>query len=129
MERYGKQPIIDQHPGFPYDSARFDQKLAAGDAKVKEAMFLGTEWVKEIHVFHDWDDLKFLRDTWEGPLVVKGILRPQVRFRTLFLFPMFRKPLSDIFVQDAEKALTYGVDGIIVSNHGKCSMRLWGSAN
>jgi isopentenyl diphosphate isomerase/L-lactate dehydrogenase-like FMN-dependent dehydrogenase len=23
------------------------------------------------------------------------------------------------FVQDAEKALTYGVDGIIVSNHGK----------
>ena len=27
--------------------------------------------------------------------------------------------MSDILVQDAEKALTYGVDGIVVSNHGK----------
>jgi len=96
MARYGKQLVTDHHPEFPYNPLKFDQKIAAGDAKLKEESFLATEWIKETHVFHDWEDLKFLRDTWEGPLVVKGILNPH----------------------DAEKALTYGVDGIIVSNHG-----------
>jgi len=96
MARYGKQPVTNQHPEFPYDPAEFDMKAAAGDAKVQEKMFLGMEWIKETHVFHDWEDLKFLRDNWEGPLVVKGISSPH----------------------DAEKALTYGVDGIVVSNHG-----------
>lgn len=95
MARYGKQPVTD-HPEFPYDAAKFDRDLAAGDAKVKEDMFLGTEWIKEVHTYHDWDNLKFLRDNWEGPLVVKGILN----------------------AHDAEKALLYGVDGIIISNHG-----------
>ena len=89
MARCGKQPITDQHPEFPYDPAKYDQKLAAGDAKAKEAASLGMQWIKEVHVFHDWEDLKFLRDTWEGPLVVKGILNPQVRF-VPFLFPEFQ---------------------------------------
>lgn len=88
MARYGKQPVTDHHPEFPYDPFKLDQKIAAGDAKLKEQSFLGTEWIKETHVFHDWEDLKFLRDTWEGPLVVKGILNPQVRI-VPFLFPAF----------------------------------------
>ncbi|KAF8817057.1 oxidoreductase [Phlegmacium glaucopus] len=96
MARYGKQPVTDYHPEFPYDSAKCDKKLVAGDAKLQEDSFLGTEWIKETHTYHNWDDLKFLRDNWEGPLVLKGILS----------------------IQDAEKALTYGVDGIIISNHG-----------
>lgn len=87
MARYGKQPITKQYPEFPYDPAKFDQKLAVGDAKANEAMFLGTEWIKAVHEYHDWEDLNFLRDTWEGPLVVKGILNPQVRF-VPFLFPV-----------------------------------------
>jgi lactate 2-monooxygenase len=114
MSRYGKQPVTD-HPEFPYDPAKFDRKVAAGDAKVKEAMVLGMEWIREVHVFHDWEDLKFLRDIWEGPLVVKGILSTHVRFVTSICFNF----LIHIFVQDAEKALSYGVDGIVVSNHGK----------
>ena len=117
MARYGKQPVTDYHPEFPYDPAIFERKVAAGDAKVKEAVFLGPEWIKEVHVYHDWEDLKFLRENWEGPLVVKGISSTYVRF---VLFSLFSIPnLSYIFVQDAEKALTYGVDGIVVSNHGK----------
>ena len=44
----------------------------------------------------NWDDLKALRDVWPNKLVVKGLLHPD----------------------DAEKSLEYGVDGIIVSNHG-----------
>ena len=118
MARYGKQPVTDHHPEFPYDPFKLDQKIAGGDAKLKEQSFLGTEWIKETHVFHDWEDLKFLRDTWDGPLVVKGILNPHVRF---IPFPISVFQISEkhfLFIQDAEKALTYGVDGIIVSNHG-----------
>ncbi len=43
-----------------------------------------------------WDEVKKYRDRWKGTLIVKGILHPQ----------------------DAETAVSLGVDGIIVSNHG-----------
>jgi (S)-mandelate dehydrogenase len=43
-----------------------------------------------------WEYLKWLRDRWQGKLIVKGILR----------------------ADDAEQAVAAGVDGIVVSNHG-----------
>ncbi len=43
-----------------------------------------------------WDEVARYRERWKRPLVVKGILHPA----------------------DAEKALSLGVDGIVVSNHG-----------
>jgi (S)-mandelate dehydrogenase len=43
-----------------------------------------------------WAHIAWLRDHWKGPIVVKGILHPQ----------------------DAELALSHGVDAITVSNHG-----------
>lgn len=43
-----------------------------------------------------WADLDWIRDAWGGPIVLKGILRPD----------------------DARRALGAGVDGIVVSNHG-----------
>lgn len=43
-----------------------------------------------------WDDLARLRDRWNGPLLVKGILHPE----------------------DAVKCADMGCDGIVVSNHG-----------
>jgi (S)-mandelate dehydrogenase len=43
-----------------------------------------------------WDDVARYRERWKGPLVVKGILHPQ----------------------DAERAVSLGVDGVVVSNHG-----------
>ena len=43
-----------------------------------------------------WDEVARYRERWKRPLVVKGILHPQ----------------------DAEKCVSLGVDGIIVSNHG-----------
>jgi lactate 2-monooxygenase len=122
MARHGKQPVTDHHPEFPYDLAKFEQKAAAGDPEILEKISLVAEWRKEIFVFHDWEHLKFIRDTWEGPLVVKGISSTQVRFVIFFffpLFPVFQFSEFTSFVQDAEKALTYGVDGIVVSNHGK----------
>lgn len=43
-----------------------------------------------------WDDLKFLREHTKLPILLKGIQHPD----------------------DARKAMEYGMDGIIVSNHG-----------
>lgn len=98
MARYGKQPVTDEHPGFPYNPASIDRGIVEGDEKSREAAYFGMEWLKEANsgLYRDWDDLKFLRENWEGPLVLKGIQS----------------------VHDAEKALEYGIDGIIVSNHG-----------
>jgi isopentenyl diphosphate isomerase/L-lactate dehydrogenase-like FMN-dependent dehydrogenase len=75
MARYGKQPITDEHPEFPYMPAKVEQGIMAGDQKYREAAFLGMEWLKEANsgLYRDWNDLKFLRDNWEGPLLLKGI--------------------------------------------------------
>ncbi len=43
-----------------------------------------------------WRDLEWIREFWDGPMVIKGILDPE----------------------DARDAVTFGADGIIVSNHG-----------
>ena len=43
-----------------------------------------------------WDDLKFLREHTKLPILLKGILHPD----------------------DARKAVDYGMDGMIISNHG-----------
>lgn len=43
-----------------------------------------------------WEDIAWMRRTWQGPLVLKGILS----------------------VRDARRALELGADGIVVSNHG-----------
>jgi len=43
-----------------------------------------------------WKDLDFIRESWDGPLIIKGILD----------------------VEDARAAAKLGADGIVVSNHG-----------
>lgn len=97
MARYNREPIHERPP-FPYDTAAMDKAYLAGDEKVKEQVYFGQEWLKECNsgLYRDWEDLKFLRENWEGPLVLKGIQS----------------------VLDAEKAIDAGVDGIVVSNHG-----------
>jgi isopentenyl diphosphate isomerase/L-lactate dehydrogenase-like FMN-dependent dehydrogenase len=44
----------------------------------------------------DWDDLAELRKQWTGPLMLKGVMS----------------------AEDARRAIDYGVEGIVVSNHG-----------
>jgi lactate 2-monooxygenase len=43
-----------------------------------------------------WDDLVWLREQWEGPILLKGVLHPD----------------------DARRACDAGIEGVIVSNHG-----------
>ena len=44
----------------------------------------------------DWNAIAILRDRWPGRLMLKGVLHPE----------------------DAERALSLGADGVVVSNHG-----------
>jgi L-lactate dehydrogenase (cytochrome) len=43
-----------------------------------------------------WQDLDWIRELWDGPIVVKGVMRPE----------------------EAIRAADHGLDGVIVSNHG-----------
>lgn len=43
-----------------------------------------------------WKDLEWIRNFWDGPMVIKGVLD----------------------VKDAKDAVSFGADGIVVSNHG-----------
>jgi lactate 2-monooxygenase len=45
---------------------------------------------------HTWDNLAFIREHWDGPILLKGIQH----------------------VDDARKAADAGMDGVVVSNHG-----------
>lgn len=51
---------------------------------------------REVSGAFTWDEVKRFRDAWPRALVVKGILHPE----------------------DAERAVSLGVDGVQVSNHG-----------
>jgi isopentenyl diphosphate isomerase/L-lactate dehydrogenase-like FMN-dependent dehydrogenase len=44
----------------------------------------------------NWDDLAWFRSLWQGPIAIKGMLTPE----------------------DARRAVSEGIDAIIVSNHG-----------
>ncbi|KAL7279634.1 LOW QUALITY PROTEIN: hypothetical protein ACG7TL_006040 [Trametes sanguinea] len=99
MKRFGLEPVAhDDVPEFPYDPAKFDERIRQGDKKAVELCRLGVEWVRQVAegVYRTWDELAFIRQHWDGPLVLKGVLS----------------------VEDAQLAMNAGVDGIIVSNHG-----------
>ncbi|WP_230280912.1 FMN-dependent L-lactate dehydrogenase LldD [Croceicoccus sp. Ery15] len=54
-----------------------------------------------------WKDLDWIRQEWDGPLIIKGILDPE----------------------DAREAAAIGADGIVVSNHGGRQLDgVWSSA-
>ena len=56
-----------------------------------------TDWInRNFDPSVTWDDIAWVREHWNGPLVVKGILDPE----------------------DARRAVEAGVDGVVVSNHG-----------
>jgi lactate 2-monooxygenase len=73
------------------------QRAVGGPVTAQNQTAAITHWVAN---FSDpsltWDDLAFLREHWDGPIALKGIVHPD----------------------DARRAVEAGMDGIIVSNHG-----------
>jgi L-lactate dehydrogenase (cytochrome) len=55
------------------------------------------KWVgKNLDASITWKDYDFIRENWDGPLVIKGIMDPE----------------------DARTAASMGFDGVVVTNHG-----------
>ena len=98
MARFNKEPEKKSELVFPYEPYVINVRIGQGDHSAKEMVNMGQEWIREISSGRQrsWDELKLLRDNWEGPLVLKGIQ----------------------CAADAELAIDWGADGIVVSNHG-----------
>jgi len=73
-------------------------KLKTGKNIEDDLGLAAAEWARTVVPgrARTWEDLKWLREQWEGPIVLKGILTPQ----------------------DAKQAAAAGMDGVVVSNHG-----------
>jgi L-lactate dehydrogenase (cytochrome) len=89
------------HPGWVWDvwfnggSRAFANVAPAVGTKASFADFW--VWVrKNFDPAISWKDIDWIRETWRGPIILKGILD----------------------AEDAELACKSGIDGIVVSNHG-----------
>lgn len=85
------------HPSWSWHFLTSD---ALGFPNVGQRSAASQEGPGELHDMFDgtvsWDDVEWIRDAWNGPLAVKGILSPS----------------------DARRAADLGADAVIVSNHG-----------
>ncbi|KAH8803715.1 FMN-dependent dehydrogenase [Xylogone sp. PMI_703] len=72
--------------------------ISNGDTPENDPIAASRFWISQVFSGHHrgWEDLASLRSGWDGPIVLKGVLS----------------------IEDAKLALKYGMDGIIVSNHG-----------
>jgi L-lactate dehydrogenase (cytochrome) len=68
------------------------ERLGVGDGPTALASFLTGQFDPSA----TWTDLSWLRERWDGPLIVKGVLHPD----------------------DAGQCVRLGADAIVVSNHG-----------
>ncbi|CAN5131902.1 FMN-dependent L-lactate dehydrogenase LldD [soil metagenome] len=78
--------------GRPHDLGNVSRYLGKATGLADYIGWLGENFDPSI----SWKDLQWIRDFWDGPMIIKGILDPQ----------------------DARDAVSFGADGIVVSNHG-----------
>jgi L-lactate dehydrogenase (cytochrome) len=78
--------------GRPHDLGNVSKYLGKATSLEDYVGWLGNNFDPSI----GWSDLEWIRDFWKGPMIIKGILDPE----------------------DARDAVTFGADGIVVSNHG-----------
>ncbi|RFU75932.1 fmn-dependent dehydrogenase [Trichoderma arundinaceum] len=81
----------------PVFRAKFSD-MTHGDTPEGNPVAASKYWIGEVFSgeHHSWEDLQLLRNNWNGPIVLKGIM----------------------CADDARLAYQYGIDGIVVSNHG-----------
>lgn len=78
--------------GRPHDLGNISRYLGQPIALDDYMGWLGANFDPSI----SWQDLEWIREFWDGPMIIKGILDPE----------------------DAKDAVRFGADGIVVSNHG-----------
>ncbi|EXI03654.1 L-lactate dehydrogenase [Acinetobacter baumannii 457946] len=78
--------------GRPHDLGNISKYLGKPTGLEDYIGWVGSNFDSSI----SWKDLEWIREFWDGPMVIKGILDPE----------------------DAKDAVRFGADGIVVSNHG-----------
>ncbi|MGI8704966.1 MAG: L-lactate dehydrogenase [Sphingomicrobium sp.] len=78
--------------GRPHTLGNLEPLLGSGAALQDLMGWVGSNFDASV----GWKDVEWVRQQWDGPLIIKGILDPE----------------------DARQAAENGVDGIVVSNHG-----------
>lgn len=89
------------HPRWAWDVGLFGRPHDLGNISTYRGQVTGLEdYIGWLGANFDpdigWKDLQWIRDEWDGPMIIKGILE----------------------ADDARAALAFGADGIVVSNHG-----------
>ena len=78
--------------GRPHDLGNVSRYLGKATGLADYIGWLGENFDPSI----SWKDLQWIRDFWNGPMIIKGILD----------------------ADDARDAVSFGADGLVVSNHG-----------
>lgn len=78
--------------GRPHDLGNISKYFGKAIGLEDYMGYLGANFDPSI----SWKDLEWIREFWQGPMIIKGILDPE----------------------DAKDAVKFGADGIVVSNHG-----------
>lgn len=94
---------IATRPAWALATLAYGQPRFRGLTPYIDAAGSGTEVRRPsdfIDGLQDWAFLEKLRDTWKGALIIKGIMSPD----------------------DATRAASIGLDGVVVSNHGARQM-------
>ena len=78
--------------GRPHDLGNVSRYLGKATGLADYIGWLGANFDPSI----SWKDLQWIRDFWDGPMIIKGILD----------------------ADDARDAVSFGADGLVVSNHG-----------
>jgi L-lactate dehydrogenase (cytochrome) len=81
-----------RRPHFLSEGARRAREVGAGAAQPSLTAIINSQFDPGL----GWDEITWLQEQWEGPIVLKGVLRGE----------------------DAQQAARLGVGGVIVSNHG-----------
>jgi len=98
MRRYLQSMM---HPRWAFDVGLFGKPHDLGNISAYRGETTGLEdyigWLGDnFDPSISWKDLEWIREFWDGPMIIKGILDPE----------------------DARDAVRFGADGIVVSNHG-----------
>lgn len=96
MAQFGLKPYAeDDFPEYPYDPEKLDKLIAAGDEKATQMRFLGVHWAGQTTsgIYKTWEDLKFIKQHWDGPLVLKGILSTEARVLVSLSRPSLTVPV------------------------------------
>jgi (S)-mandelate dehydrogenase len=84
--------MLEHYTGNPLTASNWAQYAPKGATAHEVLEFLATQFPCP----STWDDVAWIREQWPGNFVIKGILSPD----------------------DAKRAMSMGVDGLMVSNHG-----------